>query len=49
MSKQDVVIEQSVNNLNVNKNGFSPEFNEDILKEPFRRGWSSIISSQSDG
>jgi hypothetical protein len=49
MSKQDVVIEKSVNNLNVNKNGFSPEFNRDILKEPFKRGWSSIISSQSDG
>jgi hypothetical protein len=49
MSKQDVVIEQSVDNLNVNNNGFFPEFNGDILKEPFRRGWSSIISSQSDG
>jgi hypothetical protein len=48
-SKQDVVIEQGIDNLNVNKNGFSPEFNGDILKEPFRRGWSSIISSQSDG
>jgi hypothetical protein len=49
MSNQDVVIERGVNNLNVNKNGFSPEFNGDILKEPFRRGWSSIISYQSDG
>jgi hypothetical protein len=48
-TEQDVVIEQGINNLNVNKDGFSPKFNEDILKEPFRRGWSSIISSQSDG
>jgi hypothetical protein len=48
-SKQDVVIERGVDNLNVNKNGFSSKFNGDILKDPFRRGWSSIIISQSDG
>jgi hypothetical protein len=47
--KQDVVIKWGIDNLNVNKNGFSPEFNGDILKDPFRRGWSSIIISQSDG
>jgi hypothetical protein len=48
-SKQDVVIEWGIDNLNVDKDHFSPEFNGDILKDPFRRGWSSIISSQSDG
>ena len=48
-SKQDVEIERGVNNLNFDKDCFSPEFNEEILKDPFRRGWLSIISSQSDG
>jgi hypothetical protein len=33
-SEQDVVIEQGVNNLNLDKDGFSPEFNGAILKEP---------------
>jgi hypothetical protein len=47
--KQDIVIKWGIDNLNFNKNGFSPEFNGGILKDPFRRGWSSIISSQSDG
>jgi hypothetical protein len=49
MSKQDIVIEWGVDKFNVDKDGFFPKFNGDILKEPFRRGWSSIISSQSDG
>jgi hypothetical protein len=48
-SEQDIVIEWGIDNFNVNKDSLSPEFNGDILKEPFRRGWSSIISSQSDG
>jgi hypothetical protein len=48
-SEQDIVIEWGVDNVNVNKDGFAPEFDEDILREPFRRGWSSIIGSQSDG
>jgi hypothetical protein len=49
MSEQDVVIERLIDNLNVDKDGFSPEFNGDILKYPFKRRWSSVISSQSDG
>jgi hypothetical protein len=48
-TEQDIVIEWGIDNLNVNKDSLAPEFNGDILKEPFRRGWSSIISSQSDG
>jgi hypothetical protein len=48
-SKQDVVIEWSIDNFNVNEDSFSPKFNGDILEETFGRGWSSIISSQSDG
>jgi hypothetical protein len=44
-TEQDIVIEWGIDNLNVNKNGFSPEFNRDILEEPFGRRWSSIISS----
>jgi hypothetical protein len=48
-SKQDIVIEWSINNLDVNENFFSPEFDGDILEEPFRGGWSTIIGSQGDG
>jgi hypothetical protein len=48
-SKQDVVIKWSVDNFNFNEDSLSPEFNRDVLKEPFKRGWSSIISSQIDG
>ena len=47
--KKDVVIQQRVDKFNVNEDSFSPEFDGDILKEPFRRGWSSIISSQHNG
>ena len=36
-SKQDIVIERSVDNFDVNENSFTPEFNGDILEEPFRR------------
>jgi hypothetical protein len=49
MSKQYVVIEQRVDNLNVDKDGFAPEFNGEILKDPFIRRRSYIISSHSDG
>jgi len=44
-TEQDIVIKWGINNLNVNKNGFFPEFNGDIFEEPFRGRWSSIISS----
>jgi hypothetical protein len=37
MSEQDIVIERSVDNFDVNENSFSPEFHGDILEEPFRR------------
>jgi hypothetical protein len=48
-SEKYIVIKWGIDNSNVDKDGFPPEFNGDILKDPFRRGWSSIISSQSDG
>jgi hypothetical protein len=48
-SKQDVVIKRGINNFNVDEDSFSPKFNKDILKEPFERGWSSMIRSQIDG
>jgi hypothetical protein len=38
MYKHEVVIEQAIDNLNVDKDGFSLEFNRDILKDPFKRG-----------
>jgi hypothetical protein len=44
-TEQDIVIELGIDNLNINENGFAPEFYRDILEEPFRRRWSSIISS----
>jgi hypothetical protein len=49
MSEQDIAIKRGIDNFNVNKDGFSPKFNKDILKESFRRGWSFIIRSQGDG
>jgi hypothetical protein len=45
-TEQDIVIEWGIDNLNVNKNGFTPEFNGNILEEPFGRRWSSVISSK---
>jgi hypothetical protein len=45
MTEQDIVIEWGIDNFNVNDNGLAPEFYRDILKEPFRRRWSSIIIS----
>jgi hypothetical protein len=48
-SKQDIVIKWGIDNLNVDEDGFSPKFDENILEEPFRGGWSTIIGSQDDG
>jgi hypothetical protein len=45
MTEQDIVIEWGVDKFNVNENGLAPEFDMDILEDPFRRIWSSIISS----
>jgi hypothetical protein len=36
MTKQDIVVEWGIDNLNVNQNGFSPELDEDILEESFK-------------
>jgi hypothetical protein len=49
MSKQDIVIEWGVDNFNVYLDGFSPKFDGDILEDPFRGGWSTIIGTQGDG
>jgi hypothetical protein len=49
MSKQDIVIERDVDNLNVDEDGFASEFDGDILEEPFRGGWETIIGSQGNG
>jgi hypothetical protein len=35
-TKQDIVVERGIDNLNVNQNGFSPELNRNILEESFR-------------
>jgi hypothetical protein len=48
-SKQYIVIKRGSGNFDVNKDGFPPEFDREILKEPFRGGWSTIIVSQGDG
>jgi hypothetical protein len=49
MSKQDVVNDRSIDNFNVNEDSFAPKFNEDILEESLERGWSSVVSPQSNG
>jgi hypothetical protein len=36
-TKQNIVVEWGIDNLNVNKDGFSPEFDGDILEEPLGR------------
>jgi hypothetical protein len=45
MTEQDIIIEWCVDNFDVDEDSLAPKFNGDILEEPFRRGWSSIISS----
>jgi hypothetical protein len=44
MSKQDIVIKQGINNLIVDEDGFFPGFDGEILKYPFKGGWSTIIT-----
>jgi hypothetical protein len=44
-SKQDILIKWGIDKFNVDKDGFSPKFDGDILEYPFRRGWSNIIGS----
>jgi hypothetical protein len=44
-TEQDIIIEWGIDNFNVDENGLTPEFYRDVLEEPFRRRWSSIISS----
>jgi hypothetical protein len=48
MTKQNIVGEWGIDNLNVNKDSFSPEFDGDILEEPLERQGSSIVSPQSN-
>jgi hypothetical protein len=44
MTKQNIIVEWGINELNVNKDGFSPEFDGEILEEPFGRRGSFVIS-----
>jgi hypothetical protein len=48
-SEQDIEIKWGINKFNVDEDGFSPEFDGDILEEPFMGQGSTIISSQGDG
>jgi hypothetical protein len=34
-TKQDIIVEQGINNLNVNQNSFSLELDEEILEDSF--------------
>jgi hypothetical protein len=45
MTEQDIVIEWGIDEFNVNENGLTPKFYREILEEPFKRRWSSIVSS----
>jgi hypothetical protein len=49
MMKKNIIFEWSIYNINVNKDGFAPEFNGDILEEPLRRRGSSVVIPQSNG
>jgi hypothetical protein len=48
MTKQNIIVEWGIDNLNVNKDSFSPEFNGDILEEPLGRQGSSIVIPYSN-
>jgi hypothetical protein len=43
--EQDIIIEWGVDKFDVDEDSLASEFNGDVLEEPFRRGWSSVISS----
>jgi hypothetical protein len=43
-TKQNIVVEWGIDNLNVNKDSFSPEFDGDILEEPLGRRGSFVVS-----
>jgi hypothetical protein len=45
MTEHDIVIERSVNNFYFNEDSLALEFNGEVLEEPFKRGWLSLISS----
>jgi hypothetical protein len=45
MTEQDIIIEWCIDNFDVYENSLAVEFNGDVLEEPFRRGWSSVIGS----
>jgi hypothetical protein len=45
MTEQDIIIERGIDKFDINENSLSLEFDGDILEEPFKRGWSSVISS----
>jgi hypothetical protein len=45
MTEQDIIIERGIDNFDIDENSLSPEFDREILEEPFRRQWSSIIST----
>jgi hypothetical protein len=45
MTEQDIIIERGVDNFDIDENSLSPEFDGDILEEPFSRGRSSVIIS----
>jgi len=48
-SEQDIVIKWGVDNFNVNQDGFSPNLYREILEDPFRGRWTTIVRSQNDG
>ena len=45
MSEQDIIIEWGVDDFDIDENSLALEFDGDILEDPFKRGWSSVISS----
>jgi hypothetical protein len=37
VTKQNIIFEWGIDNLDVYKDGFSPEFDRDVLEEPLER------------
>jgi hypothetical protein len=37
MTEEDIIIESGIDNFGVDENSLAPEFDGDILEEPFKR------------
>jgi hypothetical protein len=47
-TKKNIIVEWGINNINVYKDGFAPDFDGDIVEEPLGRRGLSVVSPQSN-